>query len=152
MAVALARRQLSSQSALVLKETDALGITTLTMNNPTKYNAWTRPMMDALFSQLASASSDTATKVTILTGSGKYYSAGVDLSGLLKPMHPAQLRRKFFEMNRDTFLHFLNFPKPIISAVNGPVSASCCVDPPTAHAGDRRLRHLCDALRRRRRQ
>lgn len=118
---ALRCRQFSSNKPeLVLNETDSSGITTLTMNNPTKYNGWSRPMMNALYKKLSSAGADPTTKVVILTGAGPYYCAGVDLGSSLSLMPPATLRHALYTMNRDLFLNFLDFPKPIIAAVNGP--------------------------------
>lgn len=111
-----ARRGLSS---LVLRATDS-GVTTLTMNNPTKLNGWTEPMSRALFAQMAAAAKDPDTKVVVLTGADPYYCAGVDLAGTLTPMMPATLRRTLYQNNKRMFGEFLDFPKPIVAAVNGP--------------------------------
>jgi enoyl-CoA hydratase/carnithine racemase len=58
--------------------------------------------------------------VLVLTGAGKYYCAGVNLAGVLKPMHPQKLHDMIYEQNKTVFDVFLEFPKPIIAAVNGP--------------------------------
>ena len=50
----------------------------------------------------------------------KYYCAGVDLSGTIKPMHPATLHDVIRTSNQRVFDTFLKFPKPLIAAVNGP--------------------------------
>ena len=63
---------------------------------------------------------DPETKVAILTGTGKYYCAGVNLSGTFKPQHPAKLHAMIQTQNQKLFDMFLDFPKPIIAAVNGP--------------------------------
>jgi enoyl-CoA hydratase/carnithine racemase len=46
--------------------------------------------------------------------------AGVDLSATLRPMHPKKLYNTIITQNESVFNNFLNFPKPIIIAVNGP--------------------------------
>ncbi len=104
---------------LILRES-VDGVTTLTMNNPDRLNGWTMPMLDALMAALTAEAEDPATKVLILTGSGRYYSAGVNLGGSLKLGHPAALHGFIFERNKALFDHFIRFPKPILVAANGP--------------------------------
>ena len=55
----------------------------------------------------------------ILTGNGEYYCAGVNLAGVIKPMHPAKLHEMIRESNQGLFDTFLDLKKPIIAAVNG---------------------------------
>lgn len=95
-------------------------VTTLTMNNPRKLNGWTMDMLDALGAALKRAANDADTKVLILTGADPYYCAGVNLSAVISPGHPAKLHAFIVEQNQGLFEMFLNFPKPIMVAVNGP--------------------------------
>ncbi|GMH93758.1 hypothetical protein TrVE_jg13775 [Triparma verrucosa] len=90
------------------------------MNNPKKLNGWTEPMLLSLFSSFQSASSNPSTKAVIITGTGSYYCAGVDLSGTIKPMPPSKLHDMIYTSNKKVFDTFLKFPKPIIAAINGP--------------------------------
>lgn len=97
------------------------GVKTIRMNRPDKLNAWTGGMMNATFREaFAEAAEDEATKVVILTGTGRYYCAGVDLSATIKPMHPRKLFDTIFELNQELFESFLGFPKPLLVACNGP--------------------------------
>jgi len=96
------------------------GVTTLTMNRPKTLNSWTQSMMEALFKNMREAASDSATKVAIITGTGNYYSAGVNLSGIIGVMSPATLHAEIVKRNAAVFDTFIDFPKPIIVAVNGP--------------------------------
>lgn len=96
------------------------GVTTLTMNDPDRLNGWTMPMLESLHASLQAAAADADTKVVILTGTGRYYCAGVNLGGSLKLGHPAALHRYIFERNRALFDRFIRFPKPILVAMNGP--------------------------------
>ena len=93
---------------------------TLTMNNPDRLNGWTMPMLDELGHALRDATNDPATKAVVLTGTGRYYCAGVNLGGSLKLDHPASLHRFILERNEELFDQFIRFPKPILVAVNGP--------------------------------
>ncbi|MEM6989991.1 MAG: enoyl-CoA hydratase/isomerase family protein [Myxococcota bacterium] len=104
---------------LVLRETRD-GITTLTMNNPRRLNGWTLEMLEALLGAMASAASDETTQAIILTGAGEYYCAGVNLGASLQLDHPAKLHAFIVERNQGLFDTFLDFPKPIVVAVNGP--------------------------------
>lgn len=104
---------------LLLRERNG-GVTTLTMNDPDRLNGWTMPMLDALGGALRDAADDPGTKVVVLTGTGRYYCAGVNLGGSLKLDHPASLYRFILERNMELFEQFLRLPKPILVAVNGP--------------------------------
>lgn len=96
------------------------GVLTITMNRPKKLNGWTVEMMDALSEVFLIANTNDAIRAVILSGSGKYYSAGVNLGGSLKIMHPKKLRKLIVESNLTLFNMFLNCNKPLLIAVNGP--------------------------------
>ena len=114
-----ALRAFATKPDLTLVE-DRDGIRTITMNNPAKYNGWTDPMLRSWMGRFADAAADDGVKALILTGSGKYYCAGVDLSGTIKPMWPKQLHDQIYTFNKRVFDTFLEFPKPLCVAVNGP--------------------------------
>lgn len=96
------------------------GVTTLTMNLPRRLNGWTMEMMAALKAALIAAAEDEDTHVIVLTGTDPYYCAGVNLGATLKLSHPRKLHALIVEHNQGLFDAFLNVPKPIIAAVNGP--------------------------------
>lgn len=108
------------------------GITTLTMNRPARLNGWTMAMMNALKQAFDDAARDTETRVLILTGKDPYYCAGVNLAATLRLGHPRKLRAMIVEHNQALFDAFLDFPKPLLIAINGPAigasvtSASLC--------------------------
>jgi len=95
-------------------------VTTLTMNDPRRLNGWTDEMMLALKTAMNAAATDDDTQAVILTGAGRYYSAGVNLGGTLKLGHPRALRAQVIEHNQALFDLFIDFKKPILVAVNGP--------------------------------
>jgi len=100
-------------------------VTTLTMNDPKKLNGWTGPMMVTLRQLFQKYAEDDNTKVLILTGKDPYYCAGVNLSDTMQPMHPKKLHSLIVENNRALFDVFLDFPKPILIAANGPAIGAC---------------------------
>ena len=55
------------------------GIATITFNRPEKLNALTPAMLSEFFKLVAQASADDAVRVILLTGSGRAFSAGLDL-------------------------------------------------------------------------
>lgn len=96
------------------------GVSTIRMNRPEKLNGWTESMMKELKASFESLKSDHNAKVVILTGTDPYYCAGVDLGGSFKIMTPNKLQKAIEINNRELFEIFLDFPKPIIAAINGP--------------------------------
>ncbi len=90
------------------------------MNTPERLNGWTMQMMDALKESFRVAARDDDTSVLVLTGADPYYCAGVNLSATLRPMHPRKLHAMILELNQALFDTFLDFPKPLLVAVNGP--------------------------------
>merc|ERR1712142_1285420 len=85
----------------------------------------------AAFSKL---STDPETKVAILTGTDPYYCAGVNLAGSFRPMHPQKLHDFILENNAAIFNAFLDFPKPILIAANGPAIGACVTSATTCDA------------------
>lgn len=96
------------------------GVTTLTMNTPKRLNGWTMAMMDAIKEGFRVAAVDDETRVLVLTGTDPYYCAGVNLAATLRLGHPRKLRAMIVQHNQSLFDAFLNFPKPLLIAVNGP--------------------------------
>ena len=96
------------------------GVATLRMNRPKQLNGWTFNMMMAMKDAFEDVATDPETKVAVLTGTGKYYCAGVNLSATFKPQHPRKLHAMIKSQNQQLFDMFLDCPKPILAAVNGP--------------------------------
>lgn len=118
-------RQFGSSAEKKVKEpfvlvSDLNRVRTVLMNRPKQLNGWTDDMMRAIQTSFTDAKTDSNVDVVILSGVGKYYCAGVNLSGILKPMHPQTLHDTIVKFNRQVFDNFLEFPKPIIVAMNGP--------------------------------
>lgn len=107
-------------STELVVRTHADGVTTLRMNNPRRLNGWTEPMMRALRSAFEAAAADDATRAVVLTGTDPYYCAGVNLSAAIQLQHPRKLHAFIREHNQSWFETFIDFPKPLLAAVNGP--------------------------------
>lgn len=95
-------------------------VLTITMNTPVKLNGWTLPMMESFRAAFSKAADNDHVHAIIFTGTGPYFSAGVNLSSTIKLMAPKQLKALIIEMNQALFDMFLAIPKPILVAINGP--------------------------------
>jgi len=106
-------------------------VATITLNRPAKLNAWTPKMEEEVTSAIRGAAVDDNVRVIILTGAGKGFCAGADLSVLAgvadnREAVGASLTAKMEidESVRADFRHkhawLFSVPKPIIAAINGP--------------------------------
>jgi len=105
-------------------ELDA-GVLTLTLNRPEKLNAFTARMCIELLDAFDRADADDNVRAVIITGAGRAFCAGADLStGGDTFDNTAQGRRDTLETHRDggglVSLRIFESKKPIIAAINGP--------------------------------
>ncbi|AEG32533.1 Enoyl-CoA hydratase/isomerase [Thermus thermophilus SG0.5JP17-16] len=100
---------------MVLKERQD-GVLVLTLNRPEKLNAITGELLDALYAALKEGEEDREVRALLLTGAGRAFSAGQDLTefGDQKPDYEAHLRR----YNR-VVEAMAGLEKPLVVAVNG---------------------------------
>lgn len=105
------------------------GIATITLNRPEKLNAFTARMMKEMIDVFDLTDNDDAVRVVIVTGAGRAFCAGADLSGggaTFDRTNPQALEReegKVGDIYRDgggrVVLRMYESLKPIIAAVNG---------------------------------
>ncbi len=101
------------------------GVCTVTLQRPDKLNAVTRPMLEELIAAFDRADADDAVRVVIVTGSGRAFCAGADLSAGGKTFDgPARGRAEALDEHRDggglVTLRLYEMKKPVIAAINGP--------------------------------
>jgi methylglutaconyl-CoA hydratase len=98
---------------------DGHGIATITLNVPEKRNAISSQMVGELLGAFQQAEEEPA-RVVILTGSGKAFCAGMDLSELQELARETQEKNVEDARRLSKMLYRLySFPKPVIAAVNG---------------------------------
>ncbi len=111
-------------------------IATITLDRPDKLNALTQQMEEELFQAMKQANEDPDVRVIVLTGAGKGFCAGADIS-LLQMIQNEDLENAPVEKLLDQFVpdrvirdtqhnfqrawsYFLAVEKPILAAINGP--------------------------------
>jgi enoyl-CoA hydratase/carnithine racemase len=109
--------------------TRAEGVATITLNRPDRLNAWTREMGEGWSSSLRQAAADPEVRAVVVTGAGKGFCAGADMSLLESIGGGAAV---VGEERRVLPTEAIEVPKPVIAAVNGScaglglVVALCC--------------------------
>lgn len=95
------------------------GILLITLNRPEKYNATDEGMHTELAKVWRDVSDDPETRVAVVTGAGKAFSAGGDL-GMVQRMagDHDRVSHMLSEMS-DLVYNLINCEKPVVSAVNG---------------------------------
>jgi enoyl-CoA hydratase/carnithine racemase len=104
----------------VVLSRDTEHVRVITMNRPAKLNAFNQALFAGVADALEAAASDNQVRVTVLTGAGRGFSAGADLTEMARgaegpappevaPDHPFDRLQQAGE----------SFPKPLIAAVNG---------------------------------
>lgn len=83
------------------------------MDRPDALNAFSAQLMDELADVFLAASSDRTTKVLVLTGAGRAFSAGADLMEMGRPQ--AEPKYGFAGLLKA----IIDFPKPFFVAING---------------------------------
>lgn len=105
------------------------GIATITLNRPDKLNAFTAQMRDDLIAAFDATDADDAVRVVIVTGAGRAFCAGADLSSGGKTFdyaaraEEARDKYKVGDVYRDgggtVTLRIFQSLKPVIGAING---------------------------------
>jgi len=99
----------------------------LTLNRPEKRNALHPDLVKQMKEKLNEIERDENIKVLIITGEGKAFCAGADLSYLDKLREYSSIENeKDSRELAELFLMIYNFPKPVIAAVNGAAIAGGC--------------------------
>ena len=112
----------------LLFDTPVPGVRRVTFNRPETLNSFTFDMYPTLIEWLRSVQYDVDARVVVLTGAGRGFCSGQDLTpGASPPWAPSgsgDQYRDLYAMQeiRELPLTLRGLPQPVIAAVNGPVA------------------------------
>ena len=104
----------------ILVERPEDGIVVITLNRPDKLNAFDERMLREIRSVIWQANFDDSVRVIVITGAGRGFCAGRDITGLdyennlVTPQYRAYVRA-----NHEALDDIENLEKPVIAAING---------------------------------
>ena len=110
---------------LILRERDARGVLTLTLNRPQAFNALSAAMLEALQGELDTLAHDESLRVLVLAAAGKAFCAGHDLREMRAQPSLDYYQRLFAQCSK-VMLSLRALPVPVIARVQGIATAAGC--------------------------
>jgi enoyl-CoA hydratase len=95
------------------------GVLLITLNRPDVLNAAHEEMHSELAAIWADVNSDPETRVAVVTGAGRAFSAGGDLAMVERQIGSYDLVTRMLKEMGDLVYNMANCEKPIVSAING---------------------------------
>ena len=109
----------------LLTSRDARGVVTLTLNDPTRFNALGSEMLTALQQALDAVGRDESVRVVVLAAAGKAFCAGHNLKDMAAHPDLAYYQALFAQCSR-MMLSIHKLPVPVIARVHGMATAAGC--------------------------
>jgi enoyl-CoA hydratase/carnithine racemase len=110
---------------LLLTARDERGVVTLTLNDPSRFNALGSEMLSALQQALDGAAHDETVRVVVLAAAGKAFCAGHNLKDMAASPDLAYYQKLFAQCSR-MMLAIHKLPVPVIARVQGMATAAGC--------------------------
>tara|TARA_Y100000590_G_scaffold229184_1_gene258534 strand:- start:29 stop:814 length:786 start_codon:yes stop_codon:yes gene_type:complete len=101
------------------------GISRIVINDPTTYNSLSTKTLKSLINIFKSVNNDAKTKVIIIEGNGKGFSAGHDLKEI-RSLNKKSKYKKLFNLCSKLMLEIVEGRKPVIAKVHGAAFAAGC--------------------------
>ena len=113
------------EEVVVLRNQDARGVVTLTLNRTHAFNALSEAMLAALQHELDAIAKDESARVVVLAADGKAFCAGHDLKEMrAKPSF--DYYKHLFSQCSEMMLAIQRLPVPVIARVQGIATAAGC--------------------------
>jgi enoyl-CoA hydratase/carnithine racemase len=116
---------MNNDTSIVLRETDARGVVTITLNRPQAFNALSEDMLAALQQAFDAVARDPTARVVVLAAAGKAFCAGHDLKEMRAAPSQAYYERLFAQCTQ-MMLSIQRLPVPVIARVQGIATAAGC--------------------------
>ncbi len=110
---------------LLLKNQDARGVVTLTLNRPQAFNSLSEAMLSALQRELDGIATDTTARVVVITAAGKAFCAGHDLKEM-RADPSLDYYQRLFTQCAQMMLAIQRLPVPVVARVHGIATAAGC--------------------------
>jgi 2-(1,2-epoxy-1,2-dihydrophenyl)acetyl-CoA isomerase len=101
-------------------------VATITLNRPDKLNAMNDKMLEEIPHALKALGQDGNVNVIVITGAGKGFSSGGDLSMDVYKTTDPLVTFQFMDVVSDMIRTVRNTPQPVIAAVNGVAAGGGC--------------------------
>jgi len=109
----------------VLVKSSGEGISRIIINEPATYNALSMEILKILIKCFKNLNNDKNTKVIVIEGSGKGFSAGHNLKEV-RSLKKKSKYNKLFNLCSKLMLEIVNGKKPVIAKVHGAAYAAGC--------------------------
>lgn len=116
---------MTTNVALVLRETDARGVVRLTLNRPNAFNSLSEGMLAALQAEFEAIARDESARVVVLAAAGKAFCAGHDLKEM-RAEPSLDYYQTLFAQCTQVMLAIQKLPVPVIARVHGIATAAGC--------------------------
>ena len=111
--------------ALLLRQQDARGVITLTLNRPQAFNALSEALLAALQGELDAVATDPTARLLVIRAAGRAFCAGHDLKEMRAEPSRAYYERLFAQCGR-MMMSLQRLPVPVIAQVQGMATAAGC--------------------------
>jgi enoyl-CoA hydratase/carnithine racemase len=115
----------TTDTPCLLRETDARGVATLTLNRPQALNALSDEMLAALQRELDAIAHDDRVRAVVIAGVGKAFCAGHSLHEMRADPSQARAEELFARCTR-VMLALQRLPVPVIARVHAVATAAGC--------------------------
>ena len=114
-----------NQQSNIIVQSSNNGISRIKLNEPSTYNALSLNTLKSLIECFKNFNDDEKTKVIIIEGSGKGFSAGHNLKEI-KSLKEKSDYKKLFNLCSELMMTIVNNSKPVIAKVHGAAFAAGC--------------------------
>lgn len=116
--------EIVAADAVLLRIRDGVG--TITLNRPSRLNAFAGAMREQLRGAVETAAADRACRVIVITGAGRGFCSGADVKAMAELIRTGDDERfsELVEAGMQVVRAIRAAPQPVIAAVNGPAAGA----------------------------